>query len=210
MSQHESSRVNAYANFGAMNMSNRTPNQTVAYNLAAARSLRGWTQEEAAERLAPHIGSHWSKATFSAAERSIAGGRVRQFTADDLYAFAKAFNLPVLWFLLPPEEAEAREGAEVSESLDLLFGLDWEFIRRLSRLLASVSSFGDVVVEPGELSVNAVRYATRHVVEAALESELGKVERAGDVVQEIADGLGRAAARREEISTEVLRRLKET
>lgn len=47
-----------------------TPNRVVAYNLARARSLRGWTQEQAAERLEPFLGVRWSKATFSAAERS--------------------------------------------------------------------------------------------------------------------------------------------
>jgi hypothetical protein len=30
-----------------------TPNQVVAYNVAKARALRGWTQEQAAEALAP-------------------------------------------------------------------------------------------------------------------------------------------------------------
>ena len=46
-----------------------TPNQIVAYNLAEARALRGWTQEQAAAELEEYVGSRWSKATFSAAER---------------------------------------------------------------------------------------------------------------------------------------------
>ena len=72
-----------------------TPNQLVAFNLRHARNLRGWTQEEAAERLTPFIGAQWSKASYSAAERSADGGRIRQFTADDIYAFAQCFELPV-------------------------------------------------------------------------------------------------------------------
>lgn len=79
-----------------------TPNQVVAYNLRQARALRGWTQDQAAEALEPHLGERWSRVVFSAAERSVSGQRVRQFTADDLVAFARAFNLPVTWFLLPP------------------------------------------------------------------------------------------------------------
>ncbi len=37
-----------------------TPNQVVAYNVAKARALRGWTQEQAAEALAPYLGPRLS------------------------------------------------------------------------------------------------------------------------------------------------------
>ncbi|NLT34277.1 MAG: helix-turn-helix transcriptional regulator [Gaiellales bacterium] len=81
-----------------------TGNQVVAYNLRMARLRRGWTQEEAAERLEPYLGVRWSKASYSAAERSIERqDRIRNFTADELLAFSLAFELPVAWFLLPPE-----------------------------------------------------------------------------------------------------------
>jgi transcriptional regulator with XRE-family HTH domain len=80
------------------------PNQLVAYNLRRARQLRGWTQEQAAERLAPYLGVRWSKVTFSAAERSVAGRRVRQFDAEELVALSLAFGLPLAWWFLPPEE----------------------------------------------------------------------------------------------------------
>jgi transcriptional regulator with XRE-family HTH domain len=83
-----------------------TPNQVVAWNLARARALRGWTQEQAAEQLAPFLGERWSKATYSAAERSIDGARIRQFTADDIHAFARAFDLPMTMFLAPPPWAD--------------------------------------------------------------------------------------------------------
>ena len=81
-----------------------TPNQVVAYNLAQARTLRQWTQDEAAEKLEPYLGRRWSKATFSAAERSIESDRVRQFDANEIVAFARGFDLPVSWFFLPPHE----------------------------------------------------------------------------------------------------------
>lgn len=76
--------------------------QVVAYNLARARALRGWSQEQAALRLEPHLGVRWSNVVLSAAERSYAGKRVRQFTPDEIVAFAQAFTLPVVWFFLPP------------------------------------------------------------------------------------------------------------
>lgn len=79
-----------------------TPNQVVAYNLAQARLWRNWTQEEAARAIEPYLGVRWSKGSFSAAERSVDGDRVRQFTADEIVAFSRAFGLPVSWFFLPP------------------------------------------------------------------------------------------------------------
>jgi transcriptional regulator with XRE-family HTH domain len=75
-----------------------TATQVVAHNLRRARGLRRWTQEEAAERLEPHLGVRWSKASFSAAER-----RGRQFSADEVIAFAAAFDFPLVFFFeIPP------------------------------------------------------------------------------------------------------------
>lgn len=79
-----------------------TPNQVVAHNLQQIRQWRRLTQSEAAEAIEPYVGKRWSKANFSAAERSIAGERIRQFDADEIVAFAKAFDVPVTWFFLPP------------------------------------------------------------------------------------------------------------
>jgi hypothetical protein len=70
-----------------------TPNQVVAFNLAQARQWRGWTQDQA---------KRWSKASVSQAERSIAGKFVRNFDADEIVAFARAFELPLGWFFMPP------------------------------------------------------------------------------------------------------------
>lgn len=80
-----------------------TPNQVVAWNLREARRKRGWTQEQAAQELEPYLGERWRRTTFSAAEEgTISGRRIRQFTADDLVAFSRCFDLPIAWFLLPP------------------------------------------------------------------------------------------------------------
>src|SRR3954471_4419812 len=83
-----------------------TANQLVAYNLHRARTERGLTQDQAAELLEPYLGTRWKKASFSAAERSISSDRIREFTADEILAFAKAFDLPVTWFFLPPDAAD--------------------------------------------------------------------------------------------------------
>jgi transcriptional regulator with XRE-family HTH domain len=77
-------------------------NQIVAFNVARARMLRGWTQEEAAEQLAPYLGVRMSGASFSAIERSVDAGRPREFDANELLAFARAFRVPLGWFFTPP------------------------------------------------------------------------------------------------------------
>jgi hypothetical protein len=131
-----------------------TPNQVVAWNLARARELRGWTQSEAAEALAPFLGAQWSKASFSQAERSVAGKVVRNFDADEVVAFARAFELPVTWFFLPPpplgvdgvpvmlSTPDARRfGTEVALLIDLVFGSeDQQAIvgQRLEQFLAQL------------------------------------------------------------------------
>jgi transcriptional regulator with XRE-family HTH domain len=79
-----------------------TPNQVVAYRVALARKLRGWTQDQAAAELEPYLGARLSPASFSAIERSPAGGRTRQFDADEIVAFARGFRLPIGWFFTPP------------------------------------------------------------------------------------------------------------
>lgn len=83
-----------------------SPNQIVALNVARARAMRGWTQEQASNALAPYLGTRWSNASFSAVERSIAGTRVKQFSADELVALARGFDLPLGWFFLPPPPGE--------------------------------------------------------------------------------------------------------
>jgi transcriptional regulator with XRE-family HTH domain len=88
-----------------------TANQFVAYNLARIRKALGLSQHEAAGRLEPYLGNRWSKAVYSAAERSYDGKRVRHFTADDLLAMSLAFGVPVSYFFLPPRPEDRPLGA---------------------------------------------------------------------------------------------------
>ncbi len=79
-----------------------TPNQLVAFNLTRARQVKGWTQTVAAKMLTAVGPSGWTKITLSAAERSVDGQRVRQFTLDDITQFSATFGLPLIWWSLPP------------------------------------------------------------------------------------------------------------
>jgi hypothetical protein len=122
-----------------------TPNQIVAYNLAQARLWKNWTQEEAAEHLAPFLGTRWSKASFSAAERSVDGQRVRQFTADEIVAFSRGFRLPVGFFFLPPPPSVAPVPVRLASSENPLWGI-------------SIAELIDVVFGPvGEIGFMGMR-----------------------------------------------------
>ncbi|MGQ0615753.1 MAG: helix-turn-helix domain-containing protein [Acidimicrobiia bacterium] len=116
-----------------------TPNQIVAHNLAKARLLRGWTQDQAAETCAPYLGARLSAASWSAIERSVDGNRIREVTADELVAFARAFGLPIGWFLTPPSAWDNHlvatpdhpDGLEPVELFDVVIGTpenlaEWE------------------------------------------------------------------------------------
>lgn len=132
-----------------------SPNQVVAYNLAQARLLKGWTQDQAAEALEAHVGARWSKATFSAAERSMDGERIRQFDADEIVAFARAFDLPASWFFLPPPPwaapgvptklqtpAAGQFGEPLALLADLVFGDDHQEAQMAMRLRAFLDQLG--------------------------------------------------------------------
>src|SRR5919106_4056920 len=100
-----------------------TASQVVAHNLTRARELRGLTQVEIAERLSRFTGSNWSQATVAQAEGSVGGQRVRQFTANELVALARTFDVPVLFFFMPPDEADGRLVTD-----DATAGLPWEYL----------------------------------------------------------------------------------
>jgi transcriptional regulator with XRE-family HTH domain len=100
-----------------------TASQVVAHNVTRARELRGFTQVQVAERLTRFTGSNWSQATVAQAEGSVSGTRVRQFTANELIGLARTFDLPVLFFFLPPDDGVGR-----LVTADAKGGLPWEYL----------------------------------------------------------------------------------
>ncbi len=124
-----------------------SPNQVVAANLVAARRRRGWTQEQAADELAAKLGTRWSKAAWSWAERSVDGKRIRQFTADELVALSLAFAVPLGWWFLPPDpevlvrppDTDTGYGdLDVGDLLALTFADSGPFQERVKELLDSL------------------------------------------------------------------------
>jgi len=53
--------------------------------------------------LEPYIGRRMSRAAFSQAERCLDKGRIRRFDADEIVAFARAFEVPITYFFSPAE-----------------------------------------------------------------------------------------------------------
>ncbi|MGH9271723.1 MAG: hypothetical protein ACRDZ2_10670 [Ilumatobacteraceae bacterium] len=160
-----------------------TPNQIVAYNLAQARMWKNWTQDEAAEHLAPFLGAKWSKASFSAAERSVDGQRIRQFSADEIVAFSRGFGLPVGFFFLPPPRGAAPMpirlaapdnpmwGIPPAELIDVVFGA----LGELAFMGMRVEEF--FRQESIELQTVAQRRLTMHtevVVDAIVKRDLDR------------------------------------
>ena len=80
----------------------RDVNAVVAHNIRAIRRLQGLTQQQAAERLAIFTGNRPLQASVSAMERAFDSGRRRLFDAHTLYLLSKVFDVPIIYFFLPP------------------------------------------------------------------------------------------------------------
>jgi transcriptional regulator with XRE-family HTH domain len=104
-----------------------TASQVVAHNVTWARRLRGLTQVEVAERLKRFTGTNWTQTTVAQAEGSVSGTRVRLFTANELVALARTFDLPVLFFFMPPKDERRGLGTPDSPS----GGWPWEYLLML-------------------------------------------------------------------------------
>jgi len=87
---------------------------------------RGWSQPQTAEALEPFLGVRWSRASYSAVERSVDGMRIKQFSADELIAIARCFDRPIAWFLTPPDGA-------IAVTPDRPRGLDANVLQRTLR-----------------------------------------------------------------------------
>jgi transcriptional regulator with XRE-family HTH domain len=184
-----------------------SPNQIVALNVGRARALRGWTQEQAAEALAPYLGTKWSNASFSAVERSIVGTRVKQFSADDLVALSRGFDLPLGWFFTPPPPSEDAgvavpdagmlNGTDPQLLLDVVLGTDdnrepWH--QALLDYAAATAKHHDTTrntkVSAHRINASTEKLATLRAA-AELRAAFGDVSEARDVLVRFADLLAR-------------------
>jgi hypothetical protein len=184
-----------------------TSNQIVAYNVSKARAIRGWTQEQAAEELAPYLGAKLSGASFSALERSAWNvNRIKQFSADDLLALSRGFDLPIGFFFVPPPPAfdaglygpdAGSKGLDPIVILDAILGTPdnlgyWE-----SELLDYSASIAPMPKSKKEKpSVSPADLADRLSplmamrAKAGLRSRFGGIEEAKEVLERLTELLG--------------------
>ena len=83
-----------------------TVHQVVAHNVYKARTLRGWSQQQAAEAISTTLGKPLTAAGLSAIGRRSRSRRQRVIDVAELVAYARAFGLPIAWFFLSPEGHE--------------------------------------------------------------------------------------------------------
>ena len=139
-------------------------NQVVAYNFRRARELRGLTQEEAADQLARFLGQRLPQAGVSAIERAYEGDRRREFDAQEIMAFACAFDLPMLWFFIPPPD-DRRPLRLTSDHVDELYEL---VLGRADQLDVLYDRFRELgIPEPDEVDARMERM-TGHPTERQL------------------------------------------
>jgi len=183
-----------------------TPNQIVAHNVARARELRGWTQEQAAEALAPYLGAKLSGPSFSNLERSaVKIERIRQFSADDLLALSRGFDLPIGFFFTPlPPAMDAglygpdagTKGLDPIVLLDAILGTPDNLGYWADELLAYSASHAPMPRSKREKpSVSPVDLAERLTpltelrAKALLRNAFGDLDNASDLLERLAEAL---------------------
>jgi transcriptional regulator with XRE-family HTH domain len=96
-------------------------NEIVAYNFKRAREMYGWTQDDVADRLERFLGVRLPQASISGIERGYQG-RHREFDAQEILAFACCFDVPLIWFFIPPA-GDTRRLRNTSDHVNELYAL---------------------------------------------------------------------------------------
>jgi transcriptional regulator with XRE-family HTH domain len=181
-------------------------NEIVAYNFRRARELRGWTQEEAAIRLEPFLGVRLKQAAISGIEGAFGGVKRREFDAQELLAFACGFDLPILWFFIPPPGDHRNlqgTGDRVSELYELAMGRNdqLDYLRERFAELGHVEpDETDAVLERvygGPTDRTLADYPTRRkeLLLAMLDSQADNLDRAADEMGTFFDHLRQVGIR---------------
>lgn len=68
--------------------------ENISGRVRRLRKLKGWTQAEAVGQFNRVSGENWSEASWGLAER-VGKGRQRAWTANEIYALAQLFEVPV-------------------------------------------------------------------------------------------------------------------
>jgi transcriptional regulator with XRE-family HTH domain len=166
-------------------------NEVIAYNFRRARERRGLTQPEAAQALEPFLGQLLPQASISAIERSYGGDKRREFDAQEILAFARAFDLPLLWFFLPPPGDTRRlSGTEdrVSELYRLVLGREDQlgdlYVRfrelGMAEPNADDEAYAVVMGTPTRATVEDYRHRRKELLLAMLAEHADALDEAAD------------------------------
>jgi transcriptional regulator with XRE-family HTH domain len=181
-------------------------NEIVAYNFRRARELRGLTQDEAARALEPYLGQRLPQASISAIERAFGRERRREFDAQEILAFACAFDLPMLWFFLPPEN-DARQlertTHRVYELYTLVLGREdqvdllYDRFRELGmpELDAADEKLGRIYGAPTVRTLRDYRHRRKEMLLAMLDEYADKVDATADEMGRFFDHLRQVGVR---------------
>jgi hypothetical protein len=178
-------------------------NEIVAYNFRAARELRGWTQEDTARAL---LGQRLPQASISAIERAYEGDRHREFDAHEILDFALAFDLPVVWFFLPPPRDHRNLHHTtniVSELYGIVFGRETQLepvYDRLRQLGIDEPTEVDRTIEnltgwPSPARRSSYRERRKQLLLALLDEYTDDVDRAAEAIGAFFDHLRQIGVR---------------
>jgi transcriptional regulator with XRE-family HTH domain len=181
-------------------------NEIVAYNFRQARELRGWTQEDTARALEPLLGQRLPQASISAIERAYEGDRRREFDAQEILAFALAFELPLVWFFLPPprDHRNLRHTTNiVSELYGIVFGTESQLepvYERLRQLGIEEPDQVDRTIEnitgkPSRARKTSYRQRRKELLLALLDDYTDDVDRAAEEIGTFFDHLRQVGIR---------------
>jgi transcriptional regulator with XRE-family HTH domain len=181
-------------------------NEVVAYNFRRARELRGLTQDEAAQALEPFLGQRLPQASISAIERAFGGERRREFDAQEILAFASAFDLPLLWFFLPPpgdSRQLERTSDRVYELYTLVLGREdqvdvlYDRFRELGmpELDAADEKLGRIFGAPTASTLRDYRHRRKEMLLALLDDYADRVDATADEMGQFFDHLRQVGVR---------------
>jgi transcriptional regulator with XRE-family HTH domain len=181
-------------------------NQIVAYNFRRARELRGLTQDEAAARLEPFLGQRLGQASVSAIEGAFSGERRREFDAQEILAFASGFDLPLLWFFLPPPDdlrRLERTSDRVNELYTLVLGREdqvdvlYDRFRELGMPEpdATDDKAGRIFGAPTARTLNDYRHRRKEMLLALLDEYADEVDASADEMGRFFDHLRQVGIR---------------
>lgn len=181
-------------------------NEIVAYNFRRARELRGLTQDETAQRLERFLGQRLRQAGVSAIEGAYGGERRREFDAQEILAFACGFDVPLLWFFLPPP-GDHRRFEGTSDTVNELYRLALGREDQLPALYDRFRELGmpepdddDAVLErvygaPTDRQLNDYRRRRKELLRALLDAYTDDVDAAADEMGRFFDHLRQVGIR---------------